>query len=435
MKILHVTPHLGGGVGKALAAISTELPQDAEQIFLLLEEPRDRRYANLIETGGASVIVARNLDHVAALAAEADIVQFEFWNHPRLFECLARSAFPALRSVFWAHISGLSRPVIQPGLIKESGRFVFTTRASLSIPSLAILPAIEQKKIAVINSGFGFVNGPRPAPAHGRKPIIAYLGTVDFVKMDPGFFDAIDRLDGGDIQVSVWGDVDPSGVVAARARAMRHPERIRFGGQTSEPAAALSCADIFFYPLQPDHYGTAENALVEAMSLGLIPVVLNNPAEKAIVRHGETGFVAQSIEECVELLQLLLSSPDLRERISGNAIHDVTENRTAASSAQKFLDLWHGLLEEPPRLADFRGVVGNSPADWFLATQCLPGEPWVMSRQDEKGATSKGTIGHFESAFRGDASLAVFADGQGRSATNAAVAQAKSARRGQIQKT
>jgi len=49
---------------------------------------------------------------------------------------------------------------------------------------------------------------------------------------------------------------------------MRHPERIEFCGETAEPAAALSDADIFFYPLQPDHYGTAENALIEAMSLG-----------------------------------------------------------------------------------------------------------------------------------------------------------------------
>jgi glycosyltransferase involved in cell wall biosynthesis len=413
MKILHVTPHLGGGVGKAHAAISAALPQDAEQIFLLLEEPRDRRYANLIEASGAHVVIASNLDHVAALAADADIVQFEFWNHPHLFECLARSAFPALRSVFWAHISGLSRPVIQPGLIKESGRFVFTSGASLSLPSLAILPAIEQKKIAVINSGFGFANAPS-APSHDRKPVIAYLGTVDFVKMHPGFFDAIDRLDGGNIHVSVWGNVDPSGAVAARAHAMRHPERIHFGGQTSEPAVALSCADIFFYPLQPDHYGTAENALIEAMSLGLTPVVLDNPAEKAIVRHGETGFVAQSIEECAELLQLLLSSPDLRERISGNAMRDVAENRTPASSAQKFLDLWRGLVDKPPRPANFRGVVGDSPADWFLATQCLPGEQLVMSGLDYRGTTSKGALGHFESAFPGDASLAVLAGGRNR---------------------
>ena len=130
-----------------------------EQTFLLLEEPRDRRYAEMIEAGGARVIVADGLDQVARLAGAADIVQFEFWNHPRLFECLAHCAFPAMRSVFWSHISGLSKPLIPPGLMEEAGRFVFTTEASRSIPSIAVLPETARKKIAVINSGFGFSDG------------------------------------------------------------------------------------------------------------------------------------------------------------------------------------------------------------------------------------------------------------------------------------
>ena len=90
MKILHVTPHLGGGVGKAHSALSAILPYEIEQTFVLLEPPRDRRYADLIAGNGAKVVVAESYDHVAALAAKADVVQFEFWNHPRMFECLAR---------------------------------------------------------------------------------------------------------------------------------------------------------------------------------------------------------------------------------------------------------------------------------------------------------------------------------------------------------
>src|SRR5664279_5998383 len=152
MKILHVTPHLGGGVGKAHAALSSALPKEAvQQTFLRLEEPQNRRYADMIEAGGARVMVADGLDQVARLAGAADIVQFEFWNHPRLFECLAQAAFPAMRSVFWSHISGLSKPLIQPGLIKEAGRFVFTTEASRAIASIGLLLEATRKKIAVIN--------------------------------------------------------------------------------------------------------------------------------------------------------------------------------------------------------------------------------------------------------------------------------------------
>jgi glycosyltransferase involved in cell wall biosynthesis len=407
MKILHVTPHLGGGVGKAHAAISATLPKEAvEQTFLLLEEPRDRRYAEAIEAGGARVVIADGLDHVARLTGMADIVQFEFWNHPRLFECLAHCAFPALRSVFWSHISGLSKPLIQPGLMEKAGRFVFTTEASRSIPSIALMSVAARKKIAVINSGFGFPDGLRRAPSKRRKPTIAYLGTVDFVKMHPGFFDAIDGLVGDDGRVLVWGAVDPSGAVAVRARAMRQPERIEFCGETADPASALSEADIFFYPLQPDHYGTAENALVEAMSLGLTPVVLNNPAEMAIVRDSKTGFVARSIEECTSLLQMLLLLPDLREKISRSAARYIAETRTPAQSALDFMILWLGLLSEPTRHCHFQAAIGESPADWFLATQGLPGVTWTPPSWKYAQQPSKGTLAHFESVFAGDASLA-----------------------------
>jgi glycosyltransferase involved in cell wall biosynthesis len=294
MRILHVTPHLGGGVGKAHAALSAVLPEIVQQTFILLEAPRERRYIDMIEAAGARVLVADNLAHVAAMARESDIVQFEFWNHPRMFECLARAELPAMRSVFWSHISGIARPLIQPALVAEATRFVFTTEASLASASVAALRREAHKRVSVINSGFGFPDA-APRIARGRVPGVAYLGTVDFAKMHPGFFDAIDALGDDSVRVAVWGEVDPQGAVVARANAMRHPGRVEFRGRTSDPAAALASTDIFFYPLQRNHYGTAENALVEAMSLGLAPLVLDNPAEKAIVRDGQTGFVASSI--------------------------------------------------------------------------------------------------------------------------------------------
>jgi glycosyltransferase involved in cell wall biosynthesis len=406
MKILHVTPHLGGGVGKAHAALRGVLPEEVEQTFVLLEQPRDRRYLELIESGGARVVTAASLEQVAELASKADIVQFEFWNHPRLFECLARCAFPAMRTVFWSHISGVSKPLIPPGLMEEAMRFVFTTKASLDISSSALLSEVARSKLAVINSGFGFLRADRCVPVRNRNPAIAYLGTVDFVKMHPGFFDAVDQLAGDDIRVSVWGVIDPSGPIAARARAMRHPERITFHGETTEPEVALADADIFFYPLQSDHYGTAENALIEAMSLGLTPVVLNNPAEMAIVRDCDTGFVAQSVEECVSILQMLLLLPELREKISRNAIRHVAENRTATQAAFDFMVLWLGLLSKSPQPCDFRRAIGANPADWFVATQCLPGVKWSPLTWKHAQQRSKGTLAHFESVFASDASLA-----------------------------
>ena len=405
MRILHVTPHLGGGVGKAHAALSAVLPDIVQQTFVLLEAPRERRYIDLIETNGARVLIGENLAHVAALARESDVVQFEFWNHPRMFECLARTGFPAMRSVFWSHISGLARPVIQPALMAEASRFVFTTEASLGSASVAALRRKTYKKVSVINSGFGFANA-RPRIARGRAPGVAYLGTVDFAKMHAGFFDAIDALGDDGVRVAVWGEFDLAGTVAARANAMRYPGRVEFMGRTSDPMAALANADIFFYPLQRDHYGTAENALVEAMSLGLVPLVLDNPAESAIVKDGRTGFVASSIEEIGSLLEMLLLLPDVRERLSRNAIAAVAETRTPAITAQEFMILWLGMLAQPTRVHDFAGAIGSTPAEWFLSTQRLAGKSWTPHESDVAERPAKGTLAHFENAFAGDDSFA-----------------------------
>jgi hypothetical protein len=239
-----------------------------------------------------------------------------------------------------------------------------------------------------------------------KSPVITYLGTVDFVKMNPLFFEAIDRLNGASVHASVWGKFDPQGSVAMRAQSMRHPDRVALCGETADPAAALAEADIFFYPLQPGHYGTAENALIEAMSLGLVPVVLDNPAEAAIVRDGETGFIAHSLDECISLLQMLLLLPDLREKTSRNANRNVAETRTPEASARDFMILWMGLLAEPVRHSDFRTLIGDCPADWFLATQCSPGEMWEASGREESESSAKCSLAHFESVFPGDASLA-----------------------------
>jgi hypothetical protein len=199
----------------------------------------------------------------------------------------------------------------------------------------------------------------------------------------------------------VWGDFDPTGPVAARAKAMRNLTRVNFMGQTADSSVALSNADIFLYPLQRDHYGTAENALVEAMSLGLTPLVLNNPAEMAIVSDGETGFVAKSIEEIGSLLQLLLLLPDVRAKISKNAVRYVSETRNPLLSAREFMTLWLGLLCETPRHCDLARPIGGSPAEWYRSTQCLSEAPWTRPVPNAETA-SKGTLAHFETAFAVD---------------------------------
>ncbi|MDO6962453.1 glycosyltransferase [Rhizobium alvei] len=396
MNILHVTAHLGGGVGKAHAALAAAMPLPYRQHYLLLEQPRDNRYAEAIEAAGHRVEIARELDQVAERCVDADIVQFEFWNHPRLLECLARTRFPEMRSLFWSHISGLFPPVIAPGLVAEADRFVLTTPASLELPQFRDLPQERRDRLAVISGAFGFAKPPRPPEAAPGN--LCYLGTVDFIKMHPGIFAAIDALQHDEARLRLWGAYEPDGAVAQAAAAMRHPHRVMLEGMTGDPAHALSWARIFFYPLRPDHYGTGENALIEAMSLGLVPVVLANPAECAIVRQGQTGFIASSIEECSAIIDRLIDDPQLLQRVGQSAMDEIALSHAPVQAAKRFAALWEHLARLPKRAHAFTPAIGSRPIDWYRATRILPGETLVDEGEGDD-RRSKGSLAHFRAAF------------------------------------
>ncbi|HUI15282.1 MAG TPA: glycosyltransferase [Xanthobacteraceae bacterium] len=340
MRILHIAVHLGGGIGKAHAAIARELPRGVEQTFLLLEPPIDRRHAHVIARRGGRVVVERDPARIRALADQSDIVQLEYWGHPLLNDYAQFALVPGVKSVCWCHVSGLFPPVLPTLPVVE--RLVVTSNISLPV-----VPRAIRDRTSVINSGFGFAGMGLHTRPPRRKALIAYLGTVDFKKLHREIFDAVDALDGGKdddlTPISLWGHISPE--VATRAAAMRHPERIKLRGHTLDPGSALAEADIFFYPLRPDHYGTAENALVEAMSMGLVPVVLDNPAEAQIVAHGKSGFVAHTVDECVSYLRRLVQAPSLREEMGANAAREA-QTKSPARSAEAFVALWAGLIAE-----------------------------------------------------------------------------------------
>lgn len=413
MNILHICAHLGGGVGKAhavLAEASRDEPADGGRhlchTYVLLEEPRDTTFVRRIAEAGGHIVVRPGSKRLCDLVEAADVVQVEWWNHPRVYHSLATTPLPAMRLALWVHISGLGQPLIPAGLLAEADRTLFTSPCSLEATNLLRLVEARPEVFGIANSGFGFASPQRRvSPRHPLR--YGYLGTLDFIKMHPAIFDVIDTMD-GDVRVSMWGHLDPTGEVAARAAAMRYPERIRFEGYANDPRTVLKGIDVFFYLLSPGHYGTGENALVEAMSMGATPIVWDNPAERDIVCDGRNGFVVGDVFQCASLLDRIRQNPGEVAKLGAAAAADMARSREPATTLGVFAETYARLAAQPRRRRDFAAALGRNSRAWFLSS--LGADPQEAGRGDSahllSESRSKGSIGHFRACFPDDPSLA-----------------------------
>jgi glycosyltransferase involved in cell wall biosynthesis len=70
-------------------------------------------------------------------------------------------------------------------------------------------------------------------------------------------------------------------------------------------------------PEKFEHFGITT---VEAMAAGCIPVVINKGGQPEIVEHGQSGFLWDTLSELQAQTLELVNNPDLRIKISKNAI-------------------------------------------------------------------------------------------------------------------
>ena len=69
------------------------------------------------------------------------------------------------------------------------------------------------------------------------------------------------------------------------------------------------------------------------------------PANRAVIRHGENGFLASSPEETARLLRLLLHDPDLCRRMGRNAADYVRKFHDPALLRRRCTRIYTALAE------------------------------------------------------------------------------------------
>lgn len=426
--ILHITPHLGGGVGTVLLNYIAKAKRNSEfrHDVLSLEYANEKaRMAS--KTVGFSLADKMSSDHEGLLSkiSQADVVLIHWWNHPLLYSFLVRETLPPSRIIFWSHISGFHAPnVFNKPVLHYPDLFVFTSPISLEASEIKNLQDMRYKALRVIWStgGIEHVESIKPKPHSGFK--IGYIGTVDYCKMHPDFLKMSSRINIPDVQFVVCGGTSE---IQIQEESLQYEMRNRFvfAGQVNNITDYLSEFDIFGYPLAPYHYGTCEQSLCESMAAGVPPVVFSNRAEREIVEDGVNGVVVEDEEAYVRAIENLYHRPEWRKELAYNAMETARRRFSMDMMISKWEIVFNEVLSIPKTKRQWAGKYSGktvSPVHIFLESLGDHGKEFMRSlnAQNERDrevaiegirklyeshpwrSNTRGTVHHYHTFFPRD---------------------------------
>jgi L-malate glycosyltransferase len=433
-KILHVTPHFGGGVGRVLLNYFTKAKDD--QSFV--HEVACLDYANEHALDLAKHIGLMLADRMAghgqpllSMIAEADIVLIHWWNHPLLYDFLVRTELPPCRMVMWSHISGFYPPyVFTKKVLTYPELFVFTTPVSYETKDVRNLPDDMKKKLRVVWSTGGVEHVKNVKPKSHKCFNVGYIGTVDYCKMHPDFLNMCLQVDIPDVNFIVCGGPKEK-ELQQEAERLGIDGKVTFTGLVSDITKYLSVFDVFGYPLAPYHYGTCDQALAESMTCGVVPVVLSNRMENQMVKNGVTGMVVNNKEEYGNAIKKLYGNKELRAALSKNAKEYARKTFSLEVLKQEWEKVFEEILMVPKTARKWEIDKPNadiSVKDVFLESLGEYGQEFIsycnavsanekethskkikkLSESPIWQARTRGTVYHYHEFFPDDDHLAVW---------------------------
>jgi glycosyltransferase involved in cell wall biosynthesis len=400
--VLHITPHLGGGVGRVILAWLRK-DKDFNHSVLCLDYANEKAKEGLKEAGiGLHEKMASHLHKTMSLIKKADIVLIHWWNHPLLYDFLIRQTLPPVRVAMWSHVSGFYPPyVFTDPLLKYPDIFVFTTPLSMDTPE--VKRASGDLRVIWSTAGTEHVKDVKPRPHEGF--IVGYIGTVDYCKLHPNFLKMCAAVNVPDVHFVVCGGPCEN-EIRKEAESLGLGDKFTFTGPVDNIADYLSTFDVFGYPLNPMHYGTCDQSLVEAMAAGVPPVVLANPMEWGMVGGMITGWIAYDAHSYSQAIKHLYNNPADRLILSNNARKITSSRFLLDTMILRWGRLFEDLLKLPKTGRSWRHSFGlNAVPPHFIFIESLGDYVHDFERNLIGPATpnwtskTRGTVHHYSSFF------------------------------------
>lgn len=347
MNILHITPHLGGGVGRVLlqwlGRVHATDRGESHTVHAL--EPM---HASVHERAAALQVplfdgIGTAKEKIVPAINRADLVIVHWWNHPLLAWLLLCVKLPPCRLVIWSHVSGLHSPhTFSQKLLRFPDLFVCSTPCSHDAHAVKRMSRkVRQERIRTVFTTAGIEHVVTVKHIPEEKFTIGYIGTVDYCKMHPAFLAMSSAAKLPESHFLVCGGEQHQSI-ALEAKGMHLEDCFTFTGVVDNVPDYLSRFDVFGYPLRDNHYGTGEQVLIEAMAAELPVVVFNNRAERTLIEQGKTGILVDTPEEYTAALAMLYNDAALRRRL-GCAAREEAKRRF---SIDQLLAAWQELFNE-----------------------------------------------------------------------------------------
>jgi glycosyltransferase involved in cell wall biosynthesis len=322
MKILHITPHLGGGVGTVITDWMGKVDPEDHAICCL--DYANPKAANKVVDLGIDLYDNRHIGFDGINLDKFDIILIHFWDHPMLIELISQQ-LPPCRLVFWCH-----KNYSMPSNI-------------LLYPDLCIGTSLIQNMLdGCIKSTGNMQRFLELKPIDHGKFNVGYAGTIHPKKIHPMIFDACRQISEKiPVKFTFYGEVYDKYDLS----------KFDFDllGKVDDIAPYLATMDVFGYPLRLDHYGTSEIVLGEAMAAGLPVVCMDNPCERLIVQEGLTGFLCKSKQEYIDNIEHLYHKPVLRKWMGQNAREAASEMYNIDNMVARWNQIFDQMMNDPKK--------------------------------------------------------------------------------------
>ena len=319
-KIIHITAHLGGGVGKALSTLILNDKKNKHKV-ICLEKPKIKIFYNKIKS---RTKITQSKKEILKEIYKNDIIQVEYWPHPLLIKVLLGLKILKKKILFWCHFSGLGHPKFHKKLINSGIKLILTTN---------ITNEVIKKNFPVISSATVLKKIKKTS---AKKKNFFYIGSLHHQKIHQNFAKIISQNINIMENFYIYGEDELINEFEKKFKFNLSKKKIILSGFKKDIQKIYMKYKYLLYLLKKNHYGSAENILIESMGDGIIPIVFNNKVEKKLIKNNYNGFILNNFKDLKNLLLKIKSGKVPYNKISKNCKNFARNNYSIKKMINNF---------------------------------------------------------------------------------------------------